>query len=77
MNLTTSLIGRKVIQGFSGEERGTIVAVFVDRGTPFIAVEIAPVQYATDGRTEISIEELGAGTLLAPVSETLTEGGTP
>ena len=63
--LTTTLIGRKVVQGWDGKERGTIVALWVDRGVAYIAVE-KPVEHATDGRSGIDIEELNGGTILAP-----------
>lgn len=63
--LTTSLIGRKVLQGWDGGQRGTIVAAWADRGIAYIAIE-SPVTGAHDDRLGISVEELNSGTLLAP-----------
>jgi hypothetical protein len=61
--LTTSLIGRKVREGFSGT-RGTIVAMWIDRGEAYVAIE-SPIYGAKDERTQLTTENL-CGTILMP-----------
>jgi hypothetical protein len=73
MTIETSLLGRTVLQGYSGKPRGTIVAVFVDRGEVNVVVEGLP--ESSDNRSHLTTESI-PGISLGPVTFSAKVVGT-